>query len=242
MSGITNSFARIVAGAVLLLITTASSVPIARADSQMSPLPAVGSSQQYTVSEQATMMSLGGTLGVSRQTAGSVRITTSDGLPAADQTQSVDPSGMIQQTSPASPFIDLLNYVAAILAAAPSNVQKGSQWDVKLSGLSPLETAEAAFTAGTKYNMQSMPRQDLSVTVATKLVSVVGNTMTFHGEGKQQSYQATIGGNYGESVSTTIDFVLKSGLLQSCTRTTVVGLGSEANPMNEDYTTSFSAK
>ena len=213
----------------------------ALADGSLSALPGVGASQKYTASESTTM-SQSGTLTVARIAVDSVHITTADGLPALDQSLSVNAQGTVTQPSPASPFIDLLNYIAAILAVAPTNPQKGVQWDAKLSAMTPIETAGESMAAGTPYASQKMPAVNLPITIATKLDSISGSTLKFHGEGQTKQYAATIAGNYGESITTTIDFVLKSGVMQSATRTTTLATGAEANPFNMSYVTSLNAK
>jgi hypothetical protein len=228
---------------VCLLVQTNRLTDIqALADANLSALPTVGSSQTYRASENG-MMYQDGTLTISRVTTDSVHVTTSNGLPAFDQALSVDERGsMQQQPSAVSPFIDLLNYVAAILAAAPAGAREGAQWSVSLSGMSPIEAARQGFSAGTKYAAKNIKSVDIPIVMSIKLVSVSGNVWTFHGEGSQEKYTSTIGGNMGESINTTIDFVIKSGVLQSGTRTTILGEGSENSPMKQSFVTSLTAK
>lgn len=214
----------------------------ALADGQLSAQPNVGTSQTFSASENGVMYQ-SGTFTVARVTADSVRVSATDGLPASDQVLKIDPQGSVAQPSPASPFIDLLNYVAVILAAAPSNAQKDAQWKVSLSALSPLQTAEEGFAAGTSYRPKPVrPPGNASITVTTKLASVSGDVLTFHGEGTESQETATIQGNAGWSETITIDFVLKSGHLQSCTRTALMAMGQESNPMKMSFVTSLTAK
>jgi hypothetical protein len=228
--------------AALVVALTGSLCSQALADASLSGLPGVGTSQKYAASETAGM-SQSGMLTVARVTVDSVHITASDGLPALDQSLSVNQHGSMAQPSPASPFIDLLNYVATILAAAPPNLQKGAQWDATLSATTPLDTAAQSLAAGSPYAPKTkMKSVDVPITIATKLVSVSGDTLTFHGEGVMKQYTATVGGNMGETITTTIDFVLKSGVLQSASRTTIAGFGPEGNPMNMSYVTALTAK
>jgi hypothetical protein len=179
-------------------------------------------------------MNQSGTLTVARVAVDSVHVSATDGLTAFDQTLNVDPQGTVAQSSPASPFIDLLDYVAAILAAAPPNVQKDAQWSVNVSALSPVQTAGTGMEGGSQYTPRHQPKNtNINLSLTTKLVSVSGDVLTFHGEGIMKQEMETIAGMTGQDIATTIDFKLKSGQLQSCTRTTqtIQVMGAQHTPM-----------
>jgi hypothetical protein len=244
MRGLRQSPVRTVGFVLALAFVSAFICVRVLADGQLSALPNVGASQTYNASENAPVgpWSQSGTLTIARVAEDSLHVSATNGLAALDQTLSVDPKGSVAQPSPPSPFIDLLDYVAAILAAAPPNVQKGAQWNVNVSALSPEDTARESGVAAHGYTKHLKPF-DIRMTLTITLASVSGDVMTFHGQGTVKQETATIAGASGEDIYNTIDFELKSGQLQSCTRTTQVANIALGQPMGTvSYVTSLMAK
>ncbi len=224
----------------------------ASADGPLSALPNVGASQTYSAAQQFSIPGGGflppgaaangkgpvnphdqsGTLTITRVASDSIRVSASDGLDAFDQTLHVDAQGSVAQSSPANPFIDELDNVAAILAAAPSNQQKGATWSVKL----PTPSWIAAFMPG------STPKEFSSVPVTVTVAAVTGDTTSLHGEGKVEVKVGTGLGTQTNRLSIAADCTLHSGHLKSCSRTTSFGYDLGASSMGFSETTTLTAK
>jgi hypothetical protein len=220
--------------ACVLMLCLASLVGLkGRADGQLSALPSVGASRTYNASqEQAYLGSQGGTLTLARVDANSVHITAGGSLPAFDQTLGVDSGGSIAQPSPPDPFINLLNNLTAVLAAAPPGLQPKAQWSLKVQAPS--------WPSGRRA--MSLPKDFATVPVTVTVTSVSGDIVSFHAQGKDEVDIMTVAGNSGTRESMTIDFELKSGQLQSCTQTTELAAGMLASPATLSQSASLTAK
>jgi len=233
MIGTRSIDSRIIASMLMLCLASSLVGLEARADGQMSVLPNVGTSQRYNASHGLPYMgSQDGTLTITRADVTSVHITAGGSLTAFDQTLSVDSSGSIAQVSPADPFINTLNNLTAILAAAPSSLQPNAQWTLKIQAPS--------WPSGRRP--MSLPKGFESVPVTVTVTSVSGNVVSLHAEGKDETDMMTIAGNSGTRESMTVDFQLKSGLLESCTQTTELAFGMMASPTTISQSASLTAK
>ena len=223
----------------------------ALADASLSALPNVGASQALTASQrfsvgggppmggassgkgaQNAIHDQSGTLTITRVASDSARLAASDGLDAFDQTLHVDARGAVAQPSPANPFIDALDTVAAVLAAAPSNPQKGAAWSASVTAPSWINN----FMNG------ALPKSLSSIPVSVTVASVTGDTMNLRGEGKGEFTMATGMGNQTSTISVALDCTLRSSQVQSCSRTT--SLGMNLGPTNYGFgeTTTLAAK
>jgi len=180
---------------------------------------------------QSAMHDQSGTLTITRVANDSARLVASDGLDAFDQTLHVDARGAVAQPSPANPFIDILDTVAAVLAAAPASPQKGAAWSVNVAAPSWINN----FMNGT------LPKSLSSIPVSVSVVSVTSNTFSLHGEGKGELTMATGMGNQTNTISVALDCTLHSSQIKSCSRTS---LGLNLGPTNYGFgeTTALAAK
>jgi len=233
MSGVGIRAGSVAASLVLMSVLASAS---ALADGQLSALPDNGATFSYAATKSSMQgQPLSGTLTLTRVDAGSVHVVEGDGLIPTDNTLAVDSQGSGAQPSPVDPFIDLLDNLAIILAAAPADLQQSSQWNVNLSPISFLQSE------GNSKKHLIAPNFKY-VTVTTNVVTIAGDDLTFHADGKNQSYLQTIGGPSGASESVTIDFELQSGHLKSCTQTVTFGFGYEYSPMDVTQSASLAPK
>ena len=210
----------------------------ASADGQLSVLPAVGASQVYSASlGEPYQNSATGTVTIARSASDSAHVTVADGLPPFDQTLSVTSQGSLVQPSPSNQFVDLLDTVATILAAAPSTAQKDTQWTVNLPSLGWMESG-SGLSAQQAKAVGSVP----PVPLTTKVVSASGDALTLHGEGTMKQEAMSSMGLMGSEITIVIDIEVKSGHLDSCSRTATESIITEGNARKIGQTISLTAK
>ena len=226
-------FSRQTLGVTLtVVVIVAFFIPQAVADASLSALPSVGASQVFSATEHYSMNGMSmppgplptlkdgeqmphdqsGTLTVTRAAADSVHIAASDGLDTFDQTPQVDAQGSIAPPKPQYTFVELLSNVAAVLAAAPAPLQKDATWSVKLTSPSWMSSGRLP-----------LPSQISSVPAAFKVVSVTGNSVSVHGDGKFENNIQTIRGPATSGWSASIDCKFMSGRIHMCSKTTTLG-------------------
>jgi len=221
------------------------------ADASLSALPSVGASQVFTATEQYTMNGMSippgpmptlrgggqaphdqsGTLTVTRAVADSVHIAASDGLDTFDQTLQVDTQGSIAPPKPQYTFVELLSNVVAVLAAAPAPLQKNATWSVKLASPSWMSSGRSA-----------LPSQLSSVPATFKVISVTGNSVSVHGDGKFEQDAQTIRGTATSGWSASVDCTFTSGRIHMCSKTTTLGGGMPGTQLNLSDTVTLTAK
>jgi hypothetical protein len=223
----------------------------ALADGSLSALPNVGASQALNASQkfsvgggppmggassgkgaQGALHDQSGTLTITRIANDSARLASSDGLDAFDQTLRVDARGAIAQPSPANPFIDALDTVTAVLAAAPANPQKAAAWSVSVTAPSWINS----FMNG------ALPKSLSSIPVNVTVASATGDTLSLRGEGKGEFKMATGMGDQTNTISIALDCTLRSGQIKSCSRMTSLGLNLGPTNYGFGETTALAAK
>lgn len=210
-----------------------------RADTPQATLPDVGASQVFAASVHVKLpMALPpggenskypadlphdqtGTFTVARTASDSVHLTAADGLDALDQTLHLDDRGSIAQSSPASSFIDALNYVAAVIASEPAGAQTAATWKVNVQ------------VAGMDHKSPSV-----SVPMSVELLSVADGVARIHAEGDSKS---TIRDSSIDT-SLVIELTLKAGRVGSYTGTTTYGIATPMINLSMGETTSLTAK